>query len=165
VSLIAIILLGCSLLLLLGATLHDLAVRTVPNIIPVLLTSIGIVLRLHDGDLVVALAASAATFAGGAVLWRHGWMGGGDVKLFAAAALIVPSVAVPDFLLAASIAGGVLAVAYLVMSRIVRPPAAQRPSGKLARALRCEQRRVRHLGPLPYASAIAAGAIFSLTMG
>jgi hypothetical protein len=42
-----------------------------------------------------------------------------------------------------------------------RPPAA-RPSGLVRRALRCELRRLRRRGPLPYAAAIAAGGVFAI---
>jgi prepilin peptidase CpaA len=65
-----------------------------------------------------------------------------------------------NFILASALAGGVLALIYLGL-RAVTPvrPNGVRPQRFLARLIRAERRRVRRGGPLPYASAIALGAI------
>ena len=55
---------------------------------------------------------------------------------------------------------------YLAMARLVAPPSiAPRPPGMLRRIRRTELYRVRRRGPLPYASAIAAGTLFILFKG
>ena len=155
------ILLTC--LLLAAAALHDVAVRTVPNVIPGLLLLIGLVWRLCDHSLLFGLAACASVFIATAIFWRRGWMGGGDVKLYAACALVVPPGLVLSFVLASAVIGGVLAVLYIVLNRLV--PAqrrAGRPAGWMARLVRVERRRISHGGPLPYAAAIALGAMLTL---
>jgi prepilin peptidase CpaA len=159
-----LLLLSC-LLLLLVAALHDVGVRTVPNGVSVLLAMLGAALRLREGNLAAGFVVGGAAFALATLAWRRGWMGGGDVKLIGAASLALRPSAVPDFLLAASLSGGVLALLYLALAQVMPRPAASRPAGLFARMLRAEQWRVRRRGPLPYASAIAAGAAFTLTLG
>jgi len=94
------------------------------------------------------------------VLLAAGWMGGGDVKLMGAAAVLVPPPLVPMFVAALSIAGAVLALMYLAARPLMPAPARQRPRGLLARACRAEQWRISRGGPLPYACAIASGFLF-----
>lgn len=150
--------------LLLAAALHDSAFRTVPNAVPAALAALGLALRAAAGDLVAGLAAAAAVFAMLLFCWHRGWLGGGDVKLAAAAALLVPPPLVPSLLLATALAGGLLAALYLAASRLVPPPPPGRPAGLLARAWRCERWRLHRRGPLPYAAAIAAGALATLSI-
>ena len=89
-------------------------------------------------------------------------MGGADVKLLTASAVFVSPMMVPTLLLATSIAGGAIAVVYLLGSRIAPRPNSIRPDGLVWRALRCELRRLRRRGPLPYAAAIATGGVFAI---
>ena len=138
--------------LLVMASLHDLVARTILNWLAGALAVLGFVLR--------ALTAGLVVFVLAAICWRRGWMGGGDVKLLAAAAIAVPPSLVLSFITAVALCGGVLALLYLVAGRMVAPPPAPRPRSLLARALRVEQWRIRRGGPLPYACAIAAGALF-----
>ena len=139
--------------------------RLVPNRVPAAIASLGIAVRLLDGTLGWGLLAAFAVFCVAAACWRRGWLGGADVKLFGAGALLVPPGAALAFVLASCLAGGLLALLYLGLSRIVPPPAPQRPLTHLRRYLRLEQRRLQRHGPLPYATAIAAGAIFVLFRG
>jgi prepilin peptidase CpaA len=90
-------------------------------------------------------------------------MGGADVKLLAAAAIVVSPTVSITFLLAVSLAGGILATIYLAGRFVLPHPAAGRPRHLLRRVLRVETWRIRHRGPLPYACAIAAGTIFVLS--
>lgn len=160
---IVLVVLVPSLALLLFAALHDVALRTVPNIVPALLILAGVLLRLASGNLLAGAACMAAVFVATALCWQRGWMGGGDVKLYAACALLVPPGLVMNFILASALAGGALALLYLAL-RAVSPkrPNGLRPQTFLARLVRAESRRVRRGGPLPYASAIALGAICTL---
>jgi prepilin peptidase CpaA len=149
-------------LLLLAAGAHDLATRTVPNRVPAVIAVIGVGLQMRAGHLPAAVAASLAVFLVAALCWRCGWLGGGDVKLLAAAVLLVAPARVPVLVLAISLAGGVLALLYLLLGAVITGSAAPRPTLLLARILRIERRRISRHGPLPYASAIAAGVLFVL---
>jgi prepilin peptidase CpaA len=148
--------------LLLYAALHDIAARTIPDLVPGALAAAGIVLRLLAGDLLAGLAAAAIVFALTAFAWWRGWMVGGDVKLLAATALVVAPASVPGFVLAVALAGGVLAMTYLFLGRFLTIRNGPRPSSLPRRALRAEAWRIGRRGPLPYGVAIAAGAIFTL---
>lgn len=148
--------------LLVMASLHDLVARTIPNWLVGALAVLGIVLRALTGSLLGGVVAGLVVFVLAAICWRRGWMGGGNVKLLAAAAIAVPPSLVLSFITAVALCGGVLALLYLVAGRMVAPPPASRPRSLLARALRVEQWRIRRGGPLPYACAIAAGGLFIL---
>lgn len=76
-------------------------------------------------------------FAGFALLFALGAMGGGDVKLIAALALWVPAIRIPEMLFYVALAGGVLAFVLIVIRRV---------RGSTSRAV-------------PYGLAIAAGGI------
>jgi len=161
--------LPAGLAMLLAAALHDVAFRTVPTMLATVLACCGAALRLSAGDLLPGLAAAALVFAAALLCWLRGWMGGGDVKLLAAAALLVAPVQVPLMLVSVSIAGGCLALPYLAgRHRLVAPrpaAAARRPAGLAARILRAERWRLGRGGPLPYAVAIGVGVGTTLLQG
>jgi prepilin peptidase CpaA len=145
---------------------HDFAFRTVPNTASVLLLVLGLALRLVDGNInglgwsaAIAATVLVITF----IFWRLGWMGGGDVKLLTAASFFLPPTlqAQAHLLSGTALAGGVLAILYLVGSALVRRPKGQRPQALLPRILRCEQWRLSRKGPLPYAAAIAVGGVIA----
>ena len=147
------------------ACLQDWALRLVSNRIPIAIAASGITVRCLESSLTGGLLAAGTVFVAAALLWRRGWLGGADVKLFAAGALLVPPGYAPDFVLASCVAGGALGLAYAGLSYAVPAPAATRPSSRIRRYVRLEQRRLRRRGPLPYAMAIAAGASFILLRG
>ncbi len=144
------------------AATQDMALRLVPNAVPLAIAGLGATLRVLDNNLPIGLAAAAAVFLMAALCWRRGWLGGADVKLFGAGALLVQPNAAFGFVLASCLAGGVLAIGYWLLGRVTASPATERPSGLLRRIVRIERRRLRRGGPLPYAVAIAAGACFTL---
>ncbi|HUB10737.1 MAG TPA: A24 family peptidase [Acetobacteraceae bacterium] len=148
--------------LLLSAALHDFAARTVPNGLTAVLAFVGIALRALAGSLLPGLLVGVIVFVLAAVCWRRGWMGGGDVKLLAATALVVPPALALSFVTAVALCGGVLSLGYLLAPRFVAPPGTERPHSLLARAVRAERWRIRRGGPLPYACAIAAGGLIIL---
>ncbi len=139
--------------------------RLVPNRVPAAIAAVGVLLRVTDGTWLLGFLAAFIVFVLAAFCWRRGWLGGADVKLFAAGALLVPPSAATGFILASCLAGGVLAILYAGLSHLVPPPSATRPATNLRRYLRVEQRRMQRHGPLPYATAIAAGATFVLLGG
>jgi prepilin peptidase CpaA len=147
--------------LLVYAALHDLAVRTVPNWVPAMLLLLGICMRLADHSLLDAVIVSVASFAVLFVIWLLGGMGGGDVKLWGATVLLIPPLLQPElaFVLHVVILGGLLAICYLLLCFFIPKPKASRGGGYLRRALRAEAWRIGRRAPLPYACAIAGGAI------
>jgi prepilin peptidase CpaA len=149
-------------LCLLVAAAHDVIARTAPNWTAAVLAVSGLTLRLLHGQLLAGLAVGLVVFLAAAFCWRRGWMGGGDVKLLAAAAIFVPPAESFTFITVVAVTGGLLALIYLAARRVVRAPSPVRPRGLLLRALRVEQWRIRRGGPLPYACAIAAGGLFVL---
>jgi prepilin peptidase CpaA len=151
------------LTLLIGAALHDVAVRTVPNCVSLALLPLGIVARLLSGDLVLGVVVAALVFAAAAGLWLRGLMGGGDTKLLGAVALLAPPARLPEFLLMTALCGGALALFYLGMSFVVARPSGGRRRTFLARLAKAERWRLSRRGPLPYAVAIAGGSILSLS--
>ena len=156
-----------ALVLLALAAASDLASRIVPDRASLGVALAGILLRLQDSTLATALAAALAVFVAGLVCWHRGWLGGGDVKLVAATALLVPPGRVPGLVAAVLLAGGALALIYLALGALLPAPAAsgQAPSGRLARIARIERRRVHRRGPLPYACAIVAGTLYTAAIG
>jgi prepilin peptidase CpaA len=149
-------------LALLTAALHDIVARTIPNALPLAIAAAGLVLRAMAGDLAPGLLAAALVFLLALLAWRAGAMGGGDVKLLAACALLTSPAAVPGLILAVAIAGGLLGLLYLGLRPLLPVPGAPRPTALAARALRAEAWRIRRGGPLPYAVAIALGTFFTL---
>jgi prepilin peptidase CpaA len=114
-------------------------------------------------------------FAGCWYCWRRGWIGGGDVKLLSACAMLVPPASVPELVLATSIAGGALALFYLCLARLLRASATAQPTrlqangqppptGLVGRIWRVERRRIRRRLSLPYACAISAGVLLTLNI-
>ncbi len=158
-----------SVALLLAASLHDIAARTIPNRICAALVLIGIGLRIADHSLREALFTGFVVLAVMTACRLRGWLGGGDVKLLTAVALVLPPSLVPACMVWIGIAGGLLALGYIVLRRLlvrlVPAPSFARPSGRLARIGRAELFRIRRGGPLPYGVGIAAGAIAMLLTG
>lgn len=147
--------------LLVGACWHDLATRTLPDAVSVIIALGGLLSQSFLGDPLWSLAAAGFVFLGASLIWYFGAMGGGDVKLLGACALLVGASAVPTLILSTALAGGVLATVYLAGRRwppLV--PAAGR--GAAGRVWRAEMWRIGRGGPLPYALAIASGTLFTL---
>ena len=96
--------------------------------------------------------------------WYRNWLGGGDVKLMAATAILLPPSGVLPFIVWMSVSGSVLALIYLVARRVLpapgRLPSHARQAPLIARALRAENWRIHRGGPLPYVCAITAGFLF-----
>jgi prepilin peptidase CpaA len=149
--------------ILLLAAGHDIMTRSVPNWIPLSLGVLGAMFAAAEFRLAWGLGFGLAVFTLCFLFWWRGWMGGGDVKLLGATALVVAPAAAGSFMLAVSLSGGVLATVYLAGRFLLPRPAARRPRHLLPRVLRIEAWRIRHHGPLPYACAIAAGTIFVLS--
>ena len=149
--------------LLLLAAARDIMTRTVPNWMPFTLAVLCAALASIEFRLIWGLGFGLTIFILCIICWRRGWMGGADVKLLGATAIVVAPSAAGTFLVAISLSGGALALAYLAGRFLLPRPAVRRPQRLLPRVLRVEAWRIRHSGPLPYACAIAAGTIFVLS--
>ena len=144
--------------------MHDLVARTVPNTLSISITVVGLCLRAIDHSLLLSFAAALACFLLLLSIWLAGWVGGGDVKLWSATVLLIPPRWPVElhFFYRVLLGGGVLAILYLSLLLIVRRPRSPRPGTLLRRMLRVEAWRISRRAPLPYAFAIAGGAILTL---
>jgi prepilin peptidase CpaA len=167
-----------SAVVVLLAACHDIASRTVPNWMPVSIACLGIVAALAGDRALISTALGLVVFIGAAICWRRGWMGGADVKLLGAIAIVLPLDVMSAFAIAMSFAGALHAVTYMVGRRLVTPPPPlaslggpavsvfrHRRRSILSRVLRAERWRISRGGPLPYACAIAFGFLFVICNG
>ena len=144
--------------LMLCAVWYDVRSFTIPNWVPGAMI-VGWVLAapflgLGWMDAGLSLLAGIGVLVLGVALWAPGWVGGGDVKLLAAGALWFGWPDAVAFVLIAVAAGGVLAVILLVLRQLTHmmPITSDRLDGTaLAQG-----------APVPYAIAIAAGALLVL---
>lgn len=90
----------------------------------------------------------------GFALFAPGWIGGGDAKLIAAAALWIGWTDLAAFAFHTALAGGALVLVLLIARRMV--PAFPLPAGWVARSAFAEN------APVPYGIAITAGALWTL---
>jgi len=101
-----------------------------------------------------ALGCALAVFLAGALCFARGWLGGGDVKLLAAAALWAGPAGTPSLLVLTGVLGGMLAL-FMMM-----PPGAH--FAALARAkLGSDPEPIQSglAAPIPYGIAIAGAAL------
>ena len=144
--------------LLLTAAAWDLASFTIPNAIQVALLSaffaFAVASHMGAGGIGGHLLAGFIGLAAGFTLFALGYIGGGDAKLFACAALWFGVQDLLDYALIASIFGGALTLGLLAARRVPLP-------GMLAAQgwlLRLHDGREG----IPYGVALAAGALFIL---
>ena len=105
--------------LVIAAGLRDATSYTIPNWMPAVLiagfavaaVALGLPWRLVAADVAVGLVALVAAMA----MFALRWIGGGDAKLFAAAALWLGLAGAPTFVLVTGLAGGALAVGLLAL--------------------------------------------------
>lgn len=159
-SLLAPLQIGCLVafaLLLVLAAWQDLRTMRIADIVSLAIVAVfavwalsGFVLgTLSFATLGFALVGAAVLFGAGAAAFAAGALGGGDVKLLAAAGLFAGVGPMSDFLLVTALVGGVLGAAILAGAPI-GPPA---PAGDATV-------RARLRGGLPYGPAIAAGGLW-----
>jgi prepilin peptidase CpaA len=142
--------------LVIVAALTDITSFTIPNRISVLLFAgffaAAFALGRPLGEIGLDFGLGVAALLVGMGLFAARWIGGGDAKLFASAALWLGWSAMPLFLLATALAGGALAVTLLnVRSVWLRPYFSGAPAW-LARLAQPD-------AALPYGVAIAIGAL------
>jgi len=136
------------------AAITDTLRRRIPNLLCAALALLGLVRivgTLADGtgtglQTAADLAAALAVFAAGALAFRFGLLGGGDAKLLAAGTLWLGAASLGPFLLTTVLAGGILAVGFVIAQFARRAATADRAASSL-----------------PYGIAIAAGGILTST--
>lgn len=136
--------------LILTAAVEDARRLVIPNRLTAgicLLWPFHLATGLSLAATVGAVGCAAAVFGFGALLFARGLVGGGDVKLLAAATLWAGPAATPSLLLGTAIAGGLLGLFLLT------------PLGRLATAWR-KTDAAPVANPMPYGVAIAAAALF-----
>ena len=144
--------------LVIVAALRDATSMTIPNWISLALVAAYAPAALAAGvapgvaGLSVALAVGA--LAVGIGMYALHWIGGGDAKLFAAAALWLGPPGAAPFLLWTALAGGVLAVTLLSARRMASISGFPVRQPWIGRLLAPE-------GDIPYGIAIAAGALMA----
>ena len=142
--------------LVLAAAAKDLTSYTIPNWISLALLAAFPVAALAAGFSLPQVGVHAAVGIGalliGMGMFAAGWIGGGDAKLFAAAALWLGWPAVGSFLVVTCIAGGALALMLLsARSAWVRPFVVRGPKWLTRLAEPGEN--------VPYGVAICVGAL------
>ena len=144
--------------LLLIAAYGDVRTRRIPNMLVLAVAALGLMRLTLAEDLTLALftiATAAAIFAIGLLLFWRGLLGGGDVKLTAAAVLLVGAPALSLFLVAMSLFGLVVTLATIAADCLMgRPATPDVSSGNDLGSRRT----------VPYGVAIAAGAVLTLAI-
>jgi prepilin peptidase CpaA len=144
------------------AAFEDFRRLLIPNLLPIILCVAWPIYFAAAPSLYGALAAigcALAVFGVGAVLFAFGFLGGGDVKLMAAAALWAGPTKLPDLLLLTAVFGGGLAL-FLLMPI----------GGQLATSARLmlgqpPMAAGRGLtAPVPYGVAIAGAAVIVVVL-
>lgn len=159
------------------AAFTDLKWRVIPNRVVLLVLLAGIVIRWGDGVPVLlgALAIAGFVFAVMLLLFHLGTVGGGDVKLLAAASLLSAPADVPNQLVLIALAGGVMALVVLLwrfcrgLYRKISPPGAQdlQATDRSAHSLASNQQNEQtgfHGDGLPYGLAICIGTLASMAL-
>ena len=151
------------ILLLVYVAMIDIATRTIPNEICLVLALLGVASQLVSPMQVAqSLLAAAILLLPLTLLYQRGWIGGGDVKLLVALAIGLPLMGVIQLLTVTALAGGVLALVHLMMRLLPNPKLAPAGSSFLRRVYAIERwRHLRH-APLPYGVAIACGGIWTV---
>ena len=145
--------------LLFFSVLTDLRAREIPDWVSLVFLLLGLIRLSHTGW--GALVGGGVIFVCAFGLWLAGFMGGGDVKLIASSALLFPPFWQIRYILDIAIAGGFLAVLYLILRKVVSVPA----TPLYGRTLRAECWRIRRGSALPYAVAIAGGFVVVALQG
>jgi prepilin peptidase CpaA len=153
--------LGLFAALVIGAAVRDLASFTIPNWISIALALAFAPAALLAGvplpEIGVSVAVGAGMLVIGAAMFAFGWIGGGDAKLMAAAAIWVGLRGLAPFAIYTALAGGLLALSLVALrSAWLRPLAAGGPGWT--------QRLATPGESAPYGVAIAAGALAAFAL-
>jgi len=150
-------------LLVLTAAVKDLTSFTIPNWISLAMLAAwfpgagaALAAGVPAGELLGCLGVGVAALAVGVAMFALRWIGGGDAKLMAAAALWMGAPGLAPFLLWTTIAGGALTVILITVRRHGAP---------LAGADGWVGRLMTPQGAVPYGVAICVGALAAFRYG
>lgn len=136
------------------AAMSDLTTMTIPNRVSIALAAAFVLVCPLAGlplqDIGLHVAAGALMLVIGIVLFAGGILGGGDAKLMAAASLWVGFPLLLQFVMWVALAGGLLAIAILLLRRI--------PADKLKGPAWLHRLNNKEQG-IPYGVAIAVAAL------
>jgi prepilin peptidase CpaA len=99
----------------------DFRFRRLPNWLCLLMALAGGLLSLHSGVLASSAIHAAVALLAGMGLFAIRWIGGGDAKFYAAAAMSMPLAKAPLMLFFISASGVVLVIAMFVARRMTQP--------------------------------------------
>jgi len=143
-------------LVIVGA-LSDVTTMTIPNRISlaliVLFFPVAFLAGMDFMSVVSHVGVGLVGLVIGMVMFALRWIGGGDAKMTAAAAMWLGVSGAPHFLLWIGVTGGLFAV-FLLQARALGQPYA-------ARAPRWVGRLLQPKGDIPYGVAICAGALMA----
>jgi prepilin peptidase CpaA len=148
-------------LLMLLAAANDLAAMRIPNwltaLIAVLFFPMAVLTNMPVSEIGSHAIAGVILFFAGYMLFTMRLFGGGDAKLMAAAGLWFGSKDAMQFLVMTAVAGGVLALVYMIWTAITL----MKSDVDSNETLSFRQRLKRVSPKLPYGCALAAGAILA----
>lgn len=137
---------------------YDLASYTIPNRLSIAMAAAFALFALTAGlsgaEFGLHLAAGLVALAAGFAMFAAGWIGGGDAKVFAAAALWFGFGDLLSYTLIAAVFGGGLTLAILMARRLPLP------AGFAGQAWIARLHDSR--SGIPYGVALAAGALLML---
>jgi prepilin peptidase CpaA len=150
-------------LLLIYVAIIDIATRLIRNKICLTLALLGVISQFASpAQVTESLIVATILFLLLLVAYQRGWIGGGDVKLIVALAIGLPLMGVIRLLTITTLAGGVLALAHLMMRFLPYPKTAPAGSSLVRRVYAVERWRNLRRAPLPYGVAIACGGIWTV---
>jgi prepilin peptidase CpaA len=152
------ILLTVFAVLMAAAAFEDFRRLTIPNLVPAALCLLWPAYALATApslyDVLTAAGCGLAVFLVGAVMFARGWLGGGDVKLLAAATLWAGPAGTPTLLVTTSVLGGVMALFLLMPFGSQLAASARLMLGQIPL-----DHQIGSGVPVPYGIAIAGAAL------
>ncbi len=153
---LSLLFMGFALLMLIAA-FYDMTTMTIPNWISGALIILFVLTAPLSGlgwsaigfQVLIGLAALALTIA----MFAFGWIGGGDAKLFAAAALWMGWPGLFMFAAYAALAGGALTIILLLARKYPMP--------SHLHAWKWSARLLKEGGDVPYGIGICVGALLA----
>ena len=115
------VVLGLAIALFAIVAIGDVRTRRIPNalVLGILaLAAVRLVFVAAPSTILHTVAGGAVVFAATFLLYWRGWLGGGDVKLMTATALVVGYRNLFDFLFVMSLCGALIAIAILAVDRL-----------------------------------------------
>jgi prepilin peptidase CpaA len=148
-----------------GAAYGDARTRRIPNELALAVGVLGLLRMILEGEpraILYTFGAAAAVFAVAFFLFRRGLVGGGDVKLLTAAALLIGYHDLLSFLLLMSLCGALISLAVLAANKF-GPVLRYGPRQAMA-SVSEEIRGTPERLSVPYAVAIAAAGVLILVL-